>query len=487
MTVSESTKTVPFYVEGKWELPTGRQMQPVTNPATGQVIAHLPYATAGDIDRVVRAAHEAFLTWRQVPVVERVQVLYRYKALLDKHADEIAAILTTENGKTTEDARMEVRRGIQMVEVSCGMPSLMMGDSLNDVARGIDCRTIRQPIGVCVGITPFNFPAMVPTWMFPFAIAAGNSFILKPSEKVPLTPTRMIELLHDAGLPAGVLQLVHGGKECVDALLTHPLVRAASFVGSTPVAKHVYQTAAMHGKRVQALGGAKNHLVVMPDADLPKTIEAILGSAFGAAGERCLAGSVLVAVGDVAEPLLKLLVEKTKAFRVGDGSKQGIDMGPLVTSDHKQKVIGYIEKGVSEGATAICDGREGTHKEVGGFFLGPTIFDHVTPEMTIAREEIFGPVLSVIRRPDLDSAIELVNSSAFGNATAIFTNDGKAAREYQARVEVGMVGVNIGVAAPMAFFPFAGWKGSFFGDLHAHGKDAVYFYTEQKVLMTRWF
>ena len=286
MTVSESTKTVPFYVEGKWELPTGRQMQPVTNPATGQVIAHLPYATAADIDRVVRASHEAFLTWRQVPVVERVQVLYRYKALLDKHADEIAAILTTENGKTTEDARMEVRRGIQMVEVSCGMPSLMMGDSLNDVARGIDCRTIRQPIGVCVGITPFNFPAMVPTWMFPFAIAAGNSFILKPSEKVPLTPTRMIELLHDAGLPAGVLQLVHGGKECVDALITHPLVRAASFVGSTPVAKHVYQTAAMHGKRVQALGGAKNHLVVMPDADLPKTVEAILGSAFGAAGER---------------------------------------------------------------------------------------------------------------------------------------------------------------------------------------------------------
>lgn len=479
-------KTVPFYVGGKWETPAGKT-QPVTNPATGEVIAHLPYATPSDLDRVIRNSHEAFLSWRQVPVVERVQVLYRYKALLDQHADEIAAILTSENGKTLEDARLEVRRAIQMVEVSCGMPSLMMGDSLNDVARGIDCRTIRQPIGVCVGITPFNFPAMVPTWMFPFAIAAGNTFILKPSEKVPLTPTRMVELLHDAGLPAGVLQLVHGGKECVDALLTHPLVRAASFVGSTPIAKYVYQTAAANGKRVQALGGAKNHLVVMPDADLPKTVEAIMSSAFGAAGERCLAGSVLVAVGSVAEPLLELLVSKTKALTVGNGAKQGMEMGPLVTAEHKKRVVCYIEQGVAEGATALCDGRdvEKTHKD--GFFVGPTIFDNVTPQMTIAREEIFGPVLSVIRTPDLDSAIDLVNSSTFGNATAIFTNDGRAAREYQARVDVGMVGVNIGVAAPMAFFPFAGWKGSFFGDLHAHGKDAVYFYTEQKVLMTRWF
>ncbi len=488
MTITETAvKTVPFYVDGRWEEPSGRRMQAITNPATGEVIAHLPHASADDVDRAVRGAHEAFLKWRQVPVVERVQVLYRYKALLDKHADEIAAILTSENGKTAEDARLEVRRAVQMVEVSCGMPSLMMGDSLNDVARGIDCRTIRQPIGVCVGITPFNFPAMVPTWMFPFAIAAGNSFVLKPSEKVPLTPTRMVELLHEAGLPTGVLQLVHGGRECVDALLSHPLVRATSFVGSTPVAKHIYQTAAAHGKRVQALGGAKNHLVVMPDADLPKSVEAIMASAFGAAGERCLAGSVLVAVGNVAEPLLKLLVEKTKALAVGDGAQTGIEMGPLVTGDHKQRVVGYIEKGVSEGAVPLCDGREVEKQQKDGFFVGPTIFDHVTPQMTIAREEIFGPVLSVIRTPDLDSAIELVNSSAFGNATAIFTNDGRAAREYQARVEVGMVGVNVGVAAPMAFFPFAGWKGSFFGDLHAHGKDAVYFYTEQKVLMTRWF
>jgi malonate-semialdehyde dehydrogenase (acetylating)/methylmalonate-semialdehyde dehydrogenase len=365
------------------------------------------------------------------------------------------------------------------------MPSLLMGDSLNDVAAGIDCRTVRQPIGVCVGITPFNFPAMVPMWMFPFAIACGNAFILKPSEKVPMTPTRTAELLHEAGVPPGVFQLLHGGKESVDALLAHPLVRAVSFVGSTPVAKHVYQTAAAHGKRVQALGGAKNHLVVMPDADLPKTVEAIISSAFGAAGERCLAGSVLVPVGEVAEPLLSLLVQRTKSILVGDGSQSGVEMGPVVTGQHRERILGYIEKGVAEGATIVCDGRPNATKD--GFFVGPTIFDKVSPGMTIAREEIFGPVLSVVRVETLQDAISLVNSSEFGNTTSIFTDSGKAAREYQAKVEVGMVGVNIGVAAPMAFFPFAGWKGSFFGDLHAHGKDSIAFYTEQKVLMTRWF
>jgi len=338
---------------------------------------------------------------------------------------------------------------------------------------------------VCAGITPFNFPAMVPMWMHPFAIACGNTFVLKPSEKVPLTPTRSIELLHDAGLPAGVLNLVHGGREAVDALLHHPLVKAVSFVGSTPVAKYIYATAAAEGKRVQALGGAKNHLVVMADADMPKTVEAIIGSAFGAAGERCLAGSVLVPVGDAAGPLLDLLVKRTRNLAVGDGEKSGVEMGPLVTSDHCNRVAGYIEKGLAEGATPLVDGRE--RKSAGGFFLGPTIFDNVTPQMTIAREEIFGPVLSVIRVKTLDDAINLVNGSPFGNATAIFTQNGKSAREYSSRIEVGMVGVNVGVAAPMAFFPFAGWKNSFFGDLHAHGKDAVSFYTEQKVIMSRWF
>ena len=486
ITTESAVGLVGFYINGVWEKHKGRGTLPITNPATGAVVAEVPYASEADVDRAVRTAHEAFLKWRDVPVVDRMQVLYRFKALLEEHAAEVAAILTRENGKTSEDSKMEVRRAIQMVEVACGMPSLMMGDSLNDVAREIDCRTIRQPIGVCVGITPFNFPAMVPLWMYPFAIACGNTFVLKPSEKVPLTPTRIIELLAGAGLPAGVLNLIHGGKETVDALLHHPLVKAVSFVGSTPVAKYIYSTSAAEGKRVQALGGAKNHLVVMPDANMPKTVEAIMGSAFGAAGERCLAGSVLVAVAEAADPLLDLLAKRTEALAVGDGSQAGVEMGPLVTSEHAKRVAGYIERGIAEGATPLCDGRR-FKSASGGFFLGPTIFDHVTPDMTIAKEEIFGPVLSVIRVKTLDEAIQLVNRSPFGNATSIFTSNGKSAREYSSRIEVGMVGINVGVAAPMAFFPFTGWKNSFFGDLHAHGKDAVAFYTKQKVIMSRWF
>jgi malonate-semialdehyde dehydrogenase (acetylating) / methylmalonate-semialdehyde dehydrogenase len=481
-----AVKTVPFYVDGKWELPGNRLLHPIHNPATGQVIARVPYATADDVDRAARAAHAAFLKWREVPVVDRVQIFYRYKELLEKNAEEIALILTTENGKTLDDARGSVRRSIQMVEVACGMPSLMQGHSLENISRGIDCQTIRQPLGVCAGISPFNFPAMVPMWMFPFAIACGNSFILKPSEKVPMTPTRTAQLLHDAGVPAGVFNLVHGDKVSVDALLKHPLIRAISFVGSSPVAKYVYQTAAAEGKRVQALGGAKNHLVVMPDAHVEKSVEAIMSSAFGAAGERCLAGSVLVAVGNV-EPLLAHLAKKTRELTIGDGAQAETGMGPLVTADHRRKVVGYIDKGEAEGATMVCDGRQKLTPDEKGYFVGPTIFDNVRPDSTIAREEIFGPVLSVIHVKDLDEAIELVNSSSFGNTTTIYTADGKTAREYGNRVEVGMVGVNMAVAAPMAFFPFAGWKNSFYGDLHAHGRDAISFYTEQKVLMTRWF
>ncbi|MFY9748772.1 MAG: CoA-acylating methylmalonate-semialdehyde dehydrogenase [Acidobacteriaceae bacterium] len=474
------------YIAGRWVAPEGKTSQPIVNPANGETLAILPYSTAADVDRAAKDAHRAWLEWREVPVVDRVQPLYRFKALLEKNVREVATILTRENGKILEDAMTEVKRGVQMVEVACGMPSLMMGDSLNDVAKGIDCRTIRQPIGVCAGITPFNFPAMVPLWMYPFAIAAGNTFILKPSERVPMTPTRVVELLYEAGLPAGVIQLVHGGREVVEALLAHPLIKAISFVGSSPVAKIVYKEAAAHGKRVQALGGAKNHLVVMPDADLPQTVDAIMGSAFGAAGQRCLAGSVLVPVGDVAEPLLDLLVNKAKALPVGDPLEAGVQVGPLVSEDQKKRVLGYIEKGVAEGAQAICDGRS-VDADPSGAFVGPTVLDHVEPTATVAREEIFGPVLSVLRAKDLDDALNLVNSSDFGNTTTIYTKSGKAAREYQSRVEVGMVGVNMAVAAPMAFFPFAGWKNSFFGDLHAHGKDAVAFYTEQKVLMTRWF
>lgn len=482
--IATPVQELSFFSNGKWEKGRADSLHAVTNPANGEVIAQVPYADAAEVDRVVQSAYAAYLKWREVPVVERVQVLYRYKALLEKHTDEVARILTMENGKTFDDAKMSVKRGIQMVEVACGMPTLMMGDSLHDVAKDIDCHSIRQPIGVCVGITPFNFPAMVPMWMFPFALAAGNSFVLKPSEKVPMTPTRTAELLHDAGVPAGVYNLIHGDKVAVDALMAHPLVKAVSFVGSTPVAKYIYQTSAAHGKRVQALGGAKNHLIVMPDADFEKSVEAIVSSAFGAAGERCLAGSILVPVGDAAEPLLEVLMNRIKRITVGDGL-QGSEMGPLVTSDHCKRVVGYIEKGVAEGAVPLCDGRDAVKSN--GYFVGPTLFDHVTPEMTIAQEEIFGPVLSVMRVKTLDEAIELVNNCPFGNTTSIFTRDGGAARRYSQRIEVGMVGVNIGVAAPMAFFPFSGWKASFFGDLHAHGKDAVAFYTESKVIMTRWF
>jgi malonate-semialdehyde dehydrogenase (acetylating)/methylmalonate-semialdehyde dehydrogenase len=487
--LATEVQTLKYLVNGKWEgPPPGAKLHPVTNPATGQAIAQVAYATSDDVDRVARAAHAAYLKWREVPVVERVQVFYRYKTLLEKHLDEVARILTAENGKVLDDARASVRRAIQMVEVACGMPSLMMGQSLENVSKGIDCHSIRQPLGVCAGITPFNFPAMVPMWMFPFAIACGNSFILKPSEKVPMTPTRTAELLQDAGMPDGVYNVVHGDKVAVDALLDHPLVRAISFVGSTPVAKYVYQRSAANGKRVQALGGAKNHHVVMPDADLEKTVEALISTAFGAAGERCLAGSVLVAVGEVADPLLDLLTKRTKTIRVGDGSDPSTEMGPLVTGEHRKKVLSYVEKGVAEGAKPICDGRDVPATASGeGFYLGPTIFDGVTPDMTIAKEEIFGPVLSVLRVNTLDEAIELVNRSPFGNTTSIYTSSGKSAREYASRIEVGMVGVNVGVAAPMAFFPFSGWKQSFFGDLHAHGRDAIEFYTEQKVVMTRWF
>ncbi len=473
-----------FLIDGKWESP-GRDTHPITNPSTGEVIGQVPYASEQDIDRVVNAAHQAFLQWREVPVVDRVQPLYRFKDLLDKHAEELARTLSSENGKTLDDAKAEVRRAIQMIEVSCGMPSLMMGDSLENVSRGIDSHSIRQPLGVCAGITPFNFPCMVPMWMYPFAIACGNAFILKPSEKVPLTPTRAGELLQESGLPPGVFNIVHGAKEAVDGLLKHPLVRAVSFVGSTPIAKYVYATAAAEGKRVQALGGAKNHMVVMPDANIEKTVDGIMSSAFGAAGERCLAGSVLVTVGEVADPLLTALTEKCRKLKLGDATNAETGMGPLVTKQHRERVVSYIDRGIAEGAEPLCDGRE--QMDGDGFFLGPTIFDRVTPQMTIAREEIFGPVLSVMRVDSLDEAIKLVNNCPFGNTTTIYTSNGKSAREYASRIEVGMVGINVAVAAPMAFFPFTGWKQSFFGDLHAHGKDAVSFYTEQKVVMSRWF
>jgi malonate-semialdehyde dehydrogenase (acetylating)/methylmalonate-semialdehyde dehydrogenase len=456
----------------------------VLNPATGELLARVPLSSEADVDAAVQAAAGAFPMWAATPVVTRTRVLFRYKMILEERLEDLAQIVTRENGKTINDARGEVRRGIEVVEFACGAPTLLMGDTLPDVSHGIDCETFRVPLGVVAGITPFNFPMMVPHWMFPIAIVCGNTFVLKPSERTPLTAVRVAELLTEAGLPAGVLNVVHGAHEAVDGLLTHSGVAAVSFVGSQPVAEHVYRTAAAHGQRVQALAGAKNHLVVMPDADLDQSVDAIISSAFGAAGQRCLAGSVVVAVGSVGDELVDRLTQAAAALRVGDGGDSATEMGPVVRSTARERITNYIERGVVEGAHLICDGR--TDGPDAGFFLRPTIFDDVRPEMSIAQDEIFGPVLGIVRAPDFDTALDVVNASRFGNAASIFTRSGAVARAFRQRVGAGMLGINIGVAAPMAFFPFAGHKQSFYGDLHATGKDAVAFYTEQKVVTSRW-
>ncbi|MFB3917732.1 MAG: CoA-acylating methylmalonate-semialdehyde dehydrogenase [Terriglobales bacterium] len=473
-------------IDGGWRLSVAKQSEPVFNPANGSVLARVPICGAEEVDAAVQAAHRAFAQWRDTPVVDRVQYLFRYKQVLEQNFEELARLLTQENGKTLTDARGEVRRGIEVVDFACGMPSLMMGETLEQIAAGIDSHTLRVPLGVVGGICPFNFPAMIPLWMFPIAIAAGNTFVLKPSERTPMSAVRLGELAMEAGFPNGVLNIVHGARAAVDALLEHPDVRAISFVGSAPVAKYVYSRAAAHGKRVQALAGAKNHLLVMPDADMDVTVRAILGSAFGAAGQRCLAGSVAVASGKIADSLLDRLCKEAGAMRVGDGLLQDSAMGPLVRTDARQRVVGYIEKGIQEGARLVLDGRKTKAKPEDGFFVGPTIFDDVRPEMSIAQEEIFGPVLSCMRIGDLEEALEVINRSRYGNAASIFTRSGEAARIFRTRVEAGMVGINVGVAAPMAFFPFAGWKGSFFGDLHATGKDGMRFYTETRVVIERW-
>ncbi len=474
-----------IFVNGEWRESEATEFSPVTNPATGEALARLPHSTRAEVDAAVSSAQAAFPGWAATPPVERARIMFRYRQLLEEHSEELSRCVTQENGKTLADARGSVRRGTEVVEFACGIPTLLMGRSLENVARGIDTHTIRQPLGVCVGIPPFNFPAMVPLWMFPIAIACGNTFVLKPSDKAPLTALVAVRLLAEAGLPPGAMNVVHGLKDTVDALLEHPAVRAVSFVGSSGVARAVYAKAAANGKRVQSLGGAKNHLVVMPDADMEATARGVLGSAFGAAGQRCLAGSVLVVVGEAADRLLPRLVEGTRQLRIGPGEDPGSELTPVITAEARTRILGYIEKGIAEGATLALDGRSFPVPPSGNF-LGPTIFDRVRPEMTIAREEIFGPVLSVVRAANLDEALEVVNASAYGNATAIFTRDGGSAREYCSRVQVGMVGVNVGVPAPAAFFPFAGWKGSFLGDLHAHGMDALEFYTEQKVITSRW-
>ena len=484
----QGTNGCPLFIGGNWTGAADAATEPVFNPSDGSVIARTPMCGASEVDAAVRAAREALPDWSATPVVDRARILFRYVHLLEAHFEELSRLVTREHGKTLEEARGSVRRGIEVVEFACGAPTLLMGDALEEIASGIDCDTIRQPVGVCAGITPFNFPAMVPMWMYPIAIVCGNTFVLKPSEKVPLTAVRLVELLQEAGLPPGVMNLVHGGVDVVNALCTHPDIEAVSFVGSSPVARHVYQTATAHGKRVQAAGGAKNYMVILPDADPDFTVDALIGSVYGCAGERCMAGSVAVTVDDAAGRVLPPLREALDGMKVGPTDRDPeADMGPVVTRQHLDKVHGYIASGLSDGASLYRDGRGVEVPETpDGFYLGPTIFDEASTGMKIVREEIFGPVLSVIRTESLDKGIEACNQSGFGNAAVLFTGDGKAARTFRNQVSAGMVGINVGVPAPMAFFPFSGWNGSFFGDLHIQGKEGFAFYTRQKVTMSRW-
>ena len=487
MASASATREVRNFVAGRFEPAAGRPTEPVYDPATGEVIAETPLSAREDLDRAVRAAADAFPGWAATPVTQRVQVLFRFKALLEASFEELAGLVTLENGKDARDARGEVRRGIEVVDFACGMPTLMMGETVRDVSSGVDNVSYRFPLGVVAAITPFNFPCMVPLWTLPIAIGAGNSYVLKPSERTPLCAQRIAELLAEAGLPDGVFSIVNGGREAVEGILEHPGIEAVSFVGSQPVAELVYRGASAHGKRVQALAGAKNSMIAMPDAVRDKTVEAVLSSAFGNAGERCLAGSVLVAVGDerAADELVRALCEAAAAMKVGPGSDPESELTPVIRDSHRDRVRGYVDLGEQEGAHVALDGR--TPPVDQGFFLGPTILDRVEPEMRVAREEIFGPVLSVVRVPDLDAAIEFANASPFGNACTIFTESGAAARRFRERIEAGMLGINVGVAAPMAFFPFNGIKDSFYGDLHATGKDGVRFFTENKVEVVRWF
>jgi malonate-semialdehyde dehydrogenase (acetylating)/methylmalonate-semialdehyde dehydrogenase len=482
-----AVESLTHWIGGTSRESHGTRRSPITNPSTGAVVRSLSMADAVDVDRAVQAAHAAFAGWRDTTPLRRARILTRFRELLERHQLEIAKLVSEEHGKVLPDARGSVQRGIEVVEFASGAPHLLKGEHAGGVGRDVDAYSRLQPLGVCVGITPFNFPAMVPLWMFPVALACGNTFVLKPSEKVPSASLRMAELLRDAGLPEGVFNVVHGDREAVDALLEHPLVRAVSFVGSTPVARHVYETAAAAGKRVQALGGAKNHAVVLPDADLEFTADAITGAAFGSAGERCMAISVVVAVGEAADPLVKRLAEKARALVVGPGEAESAEMGPLITREHRDRVRGYVDAGVTAGATLLVDGRGLSvtgHED--GFFLGPSLFDHVAEDMTIYRDEIFGPVLSVVRVSSLDDAIALLNRNPYGNGCAIFTGSGAAARRFEELVEVGMVGINVPIPVPMAFFSFGGWKQSLFGDLHVHGMEGVAFYTRTKAVTSRW-
>ena len=478
--------TVPMWINGKAVVPSVR-MGEVFNPATGSVTKQVPYADAATIDAAVKAAAAALPAWRDAPPLRRARVMQKFLQLMQEHQKELAELITAEHGKTLPDAMGSVQRGIEVIEFACGIPHLLKGEFSENVGTGVDCHTLRQPVGVCAGITPFNFPVMVPLWMFPVAIACGNTFILKPSEKVPSASVRMAELFKEAGLPDGVLNVVHGDKAAVDAILAHPGIHAVSFVGSTPIAKYIYETCAHHGKRVQALGGAKNHAVVLPDADMEFTADALIGAAYGSAGERCMAISAVVAVGAAADPIVALLKKRSEAIKIGPGTMEGADMGPLVSGVHRDKVKGYVDAGVKEGAKLVSDGRGHVVKgHENGFFLGTTLFDDVKPAMSIYKDEIFGPVLIVLRVQTLEEAIALVNSNPYANGTAIFTESGGAARRFENEIQVGMVGVNVPIPVPVAFYSFGGWKNSLFGDLHVHGAEGIKFYTRTKVVTTRW-
>ena len=489
MSSTSKIESVPNFIKGEWIKVKTDTTTKVYNPSTGEVIAETPMCGAAEVDQAVLACEAAALNWAETPPVERARVLFRYKMLLEDHFEELAACVTREHGKTLTEARGDVRRGVEVVEYACGAPELLKGEALENIARGIDCDVIKQPVGICVGICPYNFPALVPMWMYPLALACGNTFILKLSEKVPLTGLKLIELLDQAGLPKGVMNVVHGGKACVDALLTHPKIRAISFVGSSPVAKYIFETGTQHGKRVQAAGGAKNYVFIMPDADFGNSVNGLVDAAFGCAGQRCMAGSTAVTIGKAADRLMPPLAEAVRAIKVGATDRDPTaKMGAVISPQHRDKVSALIEAGVKEGAEVVVDGRAvKVPEQPKGFYLGPSIVDHVRDGMAIAREEVFGPVLNVMRFEDLESAIESANKVLFGNGACMYTQSGKAAREFRHRIKAGMVGINVGVPAPLAYFPFSGWDYSFFGDLHLQGREGVMFYTRQKVTTWRWF
>jgi malonate-semialdehyde dehydrogenase (acetylating)/methylmalonate-semialdehyde dehydrogenase len=480
------TGRVHHWIGGRLVEGTSGRRGPVYDPATGRLAREVDLATAAEVDHAVRAAAEAFPAWRATSLSRRTEILFRIRNLVDQHRADIAAHLTAEHGKVPSDALGEVARGLENLEFATGVPQLLKGSFSEQVSSGVDVYQIRQPLGVVAGITPFNFPAMVPMWMFGNAIACGNTFILKPSEKDPSASILLAELLKEAGVPDGVFNVVHGDKVAVDAILEHPTIRAVSFVGSTPIAKYIYETGTKHGKRVQALGGAKNHMVVLPDADVEMAADAAVSAAYGSSGERCMAISVVVAVGDVADPIVDAIRSRLPKIQVGPGSDPSAQMGPLVTREHRDKVASYLEKGTEQGATVVTDGREHAAYSADGFFLGPSLIDHVTPEMDSYRNEIFGPVLEVVRVPTYTDAVKLVNDNPYGNGTAIFTRDGGAARQFQFEVEAGMVGVNVPIPVPVAYYSFGGWKSSLFGDIHMYGPEGVQFYTRAKVVTARW-